>query len=71
MWFKSYVPDNVQIVKMTTATAITTQLGKAYLLFFCIARLINEIYLPTEFLVDDTSCRFRHTDEGYHDKAAT
>jgi hypothetical protein len=42
-------------------TAIIQKLGKAYLLFFYIARLLNEIFLPTGFLAD-ISCSFRHMD---------
>ena len=38
--------------------AITSKLGKAELRFLCTALLLNEIYLPTKFLVE-TSCSFR------------
>jgi len=38
--------------------AITPKPGIAVLRWLCTALLLNEIYLPTEFLVD-SSCNFR------------
>ena len=37
--------------------AITQILGKAGLRFFCTVFLLNDIYLPTKFMVN-TPCRF-------------
>jgi hypothetical protein len=39
----------------TGKKAITSKLGNADLRFFCNVHLLNEIYLPTKFLVD-TNC---------------